>query len=331
MFNKLNRYIKDPYWSLGSDLIKSHPNWMSDKFYICTLWRMVMGYKLNLKNPQTFNEKLQWLKLYDHNPLYTTLVDKLRVKDWVAEKIGAQYVIPTLAVYNSVDEIDLDKLPEQFVLKCNHDSGSVFLCKDKSTFNLIDAKKKLEDALKRNFYYEAREWPYKNVKPCIFAEAYMEDIKTNDLPDYVDNSEGYSQVYIKNNQVIHIHELTPPTKKAKDLITYKFLCFGGEPKILYVTVKNDSIWENYYDMNFNILSINRKYPKNVSPIVKPRTFEKMKEIARILSFGFSHIRIDLYEINEKVFFSEYTFYDWGGFIDFENVECNKKLGDLIKI
>lgn len=155
MFKKIKRYLADPYWALGCDLIKKHPNWMSDEFYIRTLWRMVMGYKLDLKNPKTFNEKLQWLKLYDHNPLYTTLVDKLRVKDWVAEKIGAQYVIPTLAVWESAEDIDISKLPDQFVLKCNHDSGSVVICKDKATFNFVAAKEKLGKALQHNFYWDA--------------------------------------------------------------------------------------------------------------------------------------------------------------------------------
>ena len=159
MFKKLKRYVQDPYYALGYDMIKKCPHLMSDKFYLSVLWKMKMGYKLDWKHPKTFNEKLQWLKLYDRNPLYTTLVDKYRVKQWVADKIGEQYVIPTLAVYNSVDEIDLDKLPNQFVLKCNHDSGSVVICRDKPSFDLEAARRKLGVALRKNFYWEAREWP----------------------------------------------------------------------------------------------------------------------------------------------------------------------------
>ena len=148
--------MRDPYYALGNDMIKRCPKLMSDKFYISVLWKSVMGNELDWKNPKTFNEKLQWLKLYNRNPLYTTLVDKYRVKRWVAEKIGEQYVIPTFAVYNSANEINLDKLPDRFVLKCNHDSGSVLICKDKSTFDLYSAKQKLAAALKKNYYWEWR-------------------------------------------------------------------------------------------------------------------------------------------------------------------------------
>lgn len=293
MFKKIKRYLADPYWALGCDLIKKHPNWMSDEFYIRTLWRMVMGYKLDLKNPKTFNEKLQWLKLYDHNPLYTTLVDKMRVKDWVAEKIGAQYVIPTLAVWESAEDIDISKLPNQFVLKCNHDSGSVIICKDKANFNLVAAKEKLGKALQHNFYWDAREWAYKHVKPCIFAEAYMEN------------------------------------SHSDDLLTYKFLCFDGEPKLMYVTVKNDNIWENYYDMDFRLLDLARKYPNHTSPLIKPKCFDEMKYVAAKLSKVMSHVRIDLYEVNGQIYFSEYTFYDWGGLFDFKDNRVNNQLGEYI--
>ena len=295
MFKKVERYLSDPYWALGCDMIKTHPNLMSDEFYIRTQWRMVMGYKLDLKNPQTFNEKLQWLKLYDHNPLYTTLVDKLRVKDWVAEKIGVQYVIPTLAVWESSEDIDISQLPNQFVLKCNHDSGSVVICKDKANFDLVAAKEKLGKALQHNFYWDAREWAYKNVKPCIFAEAYMEN------------------------------------RNSYDLLTYKFLCFVGEPKLMYVTVKNDNIWENYYDMDFRLLNLTRKYPNHTSPLAKPKCFDVMKEVAAKLSKGMSHVRIDLYEVEGQIYFSEYTFYDWGGLFDFNEADWNCSLGKMITL
>lgn len=180
MLSKVKRYVKDPYYSVGYNLINKCPHLMSDKYYLSVLWKMIMGYELDWEHPKTFNEKLQWLKLHDRNPLYTTLVDKYRVKQWVADKIGEQYVIPTLAVYNSVDEIDLDKLPNQFVLKCNHDSGSVVICRDKTSFDLEAAKTKLGNALKNNFYWEAREWPYKNVKRCVFAEQFMKDATMDD-------------------------------------------------------------------------------------------------------------------------------------------------------
>ena len=293
MLGKLKRYFTDPYWALGCDLIKKYPNWMSDEFYIRTLWRMLMGYELDLKNPKTFNEKLQWLKLYDRNPLYTTLVDKYRVKQWVADKIGEEYVIPTLAVWDNAEDIDISFLPEQFVLKCNHDSGSVIICKDKANLDIVAAKEKLGKALRHNFYWDAREWAYKHVKPCVFAEKYIQD------------------------------------RNSEDLLTYKFLCFNGEPQLMYITVKNDDIWENYYDMDFCLLNLTRKYPNHIFPLPKPKCFDEMKEVAAKLSKGISHVRIDLYEVNGQIYFSEYTFYDWGGLFDFKDQKLNNQLGDLI--
>lgn len=295
MFRKVKRYAKDPYYALGYDLIKKHPKWMSDKYYIKVLWRILMGYNLDLKNPRTFNEKLQWLKLYDHNPLYSTLVDKYRVKQFITDRIGAEFVIPTLAVYKSVDEIDLNTLPDQFVLKCNHDSGSVVICRDKATFDLEKAKLKLNAGLQRNFYWDAREWAYKHVKPLLFAEEYMEDAAN------------------------------------KDLLTYKFMCFNGEPAIMYVTVKNDDIWENYYDLDFNPLNISRGFHQSYTSIKKPESFEMMKQVARKLSEGLPHIRLDLYEVNGQVYFSEYTFYDWAGLAKFEPSKWDEELGDKVAL
>jgi hypothetical protein len=295
MFGKLKRYFADPYWALGCDLIQKHPNWMSDKFYIRTLWRMIMGYKLDLKHPRTFNEKLQWLKLYDRNPLYTTLVDKYRVKQWVADKIGEEYVIPTLAVWERAEDVDISKLPNQFVLKCNHDSGSVVICKDKKTFDLNAAKDKLRNALKHNFYLEAREWPYKNVKPCIFAEKFMEDGTGEELRDY------------------------------------KFWCFNGVPKIVYCSVKNDNIWENYYDVNFTPLDINHGFPRAKQEIEKPDTFEDMKSIIGKFALQMPFVRVDFYEIRGRVYFGEFTCYDFAGLKQFQDIEQDNMLGDMIKL
>lgn len=296
MFNKLKRYVQDPYYALGYDMIKKCPHLMSDKFYLSVLWKMIMGYELDWEHPKTFNEKLQWLKLHDRNPLYTTLVDKYRVKQWVADKIGEQYVIPTLAVYNSIDEIDLDELPNQFVLKCNHDSGSVVICRDKTSFDFEAAKRKLGDALKRNFYWDAREWSYKNVKRCVFAEQYLEDEGNHD-----------------------------------DLLTYKFLCFDGKPNLCYVTVKNDNIWENYYDMDFMPLDIHRKWANCENSLNKPSCFDDMTRVAAELSQGLKHVRLDLYKFNEQVRFSEYTFYDWGGLMKFKPTKWDLELGNWIKL
>ena len=298
MLRKIRRYARNPYYALGYDMIKKCPHLMSDKFYLSVLWKMLMGYELDWKHPRTFNEKLQWLKLHDRNPLYPTLVDKYQVKKWVAERIGEQHVIPSMAVYQSVDEIDLDKLPDQFVLKCNHDSGSVVICRDKSSFDLDAAKRKLNDALRQNFYWEAREWAYKNVKPLVFAEQYLED---------------------------------GAQKDSRDLLTYKFLCFDGIPNLMYVTVKGTEIWENYYDLDFNPLDIKRDFPMNPNMIPEPSCFEQMKDIAATLSKGFKHVRIDLYEVEGEVYFSEFTFYDWGGLMKLKPIEWDMRLGEMINL
>lgn len=297
MFRKIRRYARNPYYALGYDMIKNCPRLMSDKFYLSVLWKMLMAYELDWKHPRTFNEKLQWLKLHDHNALYTTLVDKYRVKQWVADKIGSSSVIPTLAVYKSVEEIDLDQLPDRFVLKCNHDSGSVVICHDKATFDLEAAKHKLAAGLKHNFYWDAREWAYKQVKRLVFAEQYMEDV----------------------------------TMGSKDLLTYKFLCFDGTPYLMYVTVKGDEIWENYYDMDFNPMEIRRDFPTNPAVTRKPASFDRMKEVAAVLSEGLTHVRIDLYEVDGEVYFSEFTFYDWGGLMKFKPNEWDLRLGEMINL
>ena len=174
----------------------------SDKFYIKCEYKNAFGKKLNLKNPQTYNEKLQWLKLYDRRPEYTTMVDKVAAKEYVAEKIGKEYIIPSLGVYDKFEDIDFDSLPNQFVIKCAHDSGGLVICKDKSKLDLKEAEKKVKWSQRRKYFYEHREWPYKNVKPRILIEKYMvEDENVDDIC----------------------------------LTDYKFFCFNGEPKIMYMS------------------------------------------------------------------------------------------------
>ena len=299
MFNKVKRYIRDPYYALGNDMIKKCPHLMSDKFYLSVLWRIQMGYELDWKHPKTFNEKLQWLKLYDRKSVYTTMVDKYRAKQWIAERIGEQYIIPTLAVYKSVDEIDLDQLPDRFVLKCNHDSGSVVICRDKSNFDLEAAKQKLGIALRKNFYWEAREWPYKNVKRCVFAEKKLEIGEGEELSDY------------------------------------KFFTFDGEPRFCYLTSGRDSatgLKEDFFDMKGNLLILNQEGYKNaeVTPPL-PVNFDRMIEMSRNLAQGTSHLRVDYYEINGKLYTGELTFFDGGGFVPFYPNEWNQKTGDWIKL
>lgn len=300
MFRKLKRYFRDPYYEIGYDILSKYPNIMSDKWWISTVWQMTYGYKLDWRNPRTFNEKLQWLKVYDKNPLYTTLVDKLKVKEWVARIIGEEYIIPTLAIYNSVDEINLDLLPNQFVLKCNHDSGSAVVCKNKSTFDLVIAKKKLHESLKRNYYLVGREWPYKNVRPCIFAEQYIEECSTGELVDY------------------------------------KFMFFNNKCKCLFTCTERNSdigLKINFYTPEWELLPFTRKYPNNDKVIAKPKTLEKMFSVAQTLSDKLNNkfVRIDLYESNGKIYFGEFTFFPGNGDECFDPLEWDYILGSWIKL
>ncbi len=251
----------------------------------------------NFKNPQTFNEKLQWLKLHDHNPLYTTLVDKYAVKKWVADKIGEQYVIPTIAVWEKAEDIDFDKLPNQFVLKVNHDSGGLVICKDKSKLDRQAAVAKLSRALKNNGYWYGREWPYKNVKPCIIAEKYMED---------------------ENHQ----------------LNDYKFMVFNGKVKCSFTCTERfskDGLKVTFYDANWDIMPFERHYPRSKTPITKPLNYDEMVELAEKLSKDIPFVRVDFYSIKGKIYFGEMTFYPGSGLEEFTPQEWDKKLGDWLEL
>lgn len=254
-----------------------------------------MGYSLNLKNPKTFNEKLQWLKINNRNPEYTTMVDKYAVKKYIAEKIGPEYIIPTLGVWDSFNEIDFDALPDQFVLKCTHDSGGLIVCHDKSKLDMDAVRKKIETSLSNNFYYMGREWPYKNVPHRIIAEQYMAD----------------------------------------DLRDYKLFCFDGVPRMTLVCSERftkDGLKEDFYDEGWNHLDNQRPAHGNaVLPIARPKQYELMKELAAKLSEKMPFARIDFYEINEKVYFGEITFYLASGFEGFIPEEWDLKLGDWIKL
>ena len=297
MFRKLKRYIRDPYHEIGYDMLWKHPNWMSDKWYLKSLWKRTFGYELDLKHPKTYNEKLQWLKLYDRKPEYTLMVDKCRAKQWVADKIGEQYIIPTLAVYNSVDEIDLDKLPDRFVLKCNHDSGSVVICKDKSTFDLQDAKEKLAAAMNHDYYLRWREWPYKNVKRCVFAEEYL------------------------------------PELSEAGAVDYKFFCFDGKVKAMLVATErfSDEVKVDFYDSDFNHLDLYQSHPMSGRTITKPARFDEMKAIASTLSHGIPHVRVDMYEEDGRIYCGEMTFYNSAGFESFHPENWDEVFGSWIKL
>ena len=250
----------------------------------------------NLKTPHTFSEKLNWLKLHDRNPLYTKLIDKYTVKDYVSKKIGADKVIPLLGVWNSFDEIDFDHLPEKFVLKCTHDSGGFMVCKDRSTFSKVKARSFFNRELRKNYYWNKREWPYKDIQPRIIAEKFMEDGDGDALTDY------------------------------------KFFCFNGEPKMMYISkdVSADPRTD-FYDMDWNYLPFKFKDPHaDVRPSM-PDKFEEMKEIARTLSKGIPHVRVDMYLINNHIFFGEMTFFHNSGFFSVTPEEWDDIIGGWLEL
>lgn len=269
-----------------------------DEFYLKIIIRLECGYKLDLDNPQTYNAKLQWLKLFDHRPEYTMMVDKVKVKEYIKEKLGEEYVIPTLGVWKNTDEIDIESLPNQFVLKTNHDGGNngVVICRDKLRFDYKKAFRKLDKSLKRNPYYLGREWPYKNVERCIFAEQYMEDDRTGELRDY------------------------------------KFFCFDGQVKALFVATERQSggdVKFDYFDENFTPLNIVQHHAMSGKDVEKPICFELMKSTAAKLSKGIPQVRIDFYEVNGKPYFGEMTFFHHGGFVPFHPAEWDLKFGEWI--
>lgn len=273
-------------------------HWMSDERFLKKEYYLAMGKTLNLNTPKTFNEKLQWLKLYNREPQYTMMVDKYAVKQYVANKIGSQYIIPTLGVWNHFDEIDFDELPNQFVLKCTHDSGGIVICKDKLKLDKRAAKQKLEYYLKRKYYYVHREWPYKNVKPRIIAEKYMSN----------DNGE--------------------------DLNDYKLMCFNGQVKATFVCsdrFSEDGLKVTFYDTNWKRMPFERHYPASKTDIARPNTYDEMLILAEKLAFQIPFVRVDFYEVHGRVYFGELTFFPGSGYEEFTPEEWDKKLGDWINL
>ncbi len=292
---KINRFLSDKEIRFAYLTQMGFFNKMSDKDFLQKKYQMIFGKELNLENPCTFNEKLNWLKVYDQEDRYTKLADKILVKKFVEEKIGGEYVIPLYKEYQKPEDISLEELPDQFVLKCNHDSGGAFICRDKSKFDLASVQKRLKKNLKRNWYYSSREWAYKNIKPMILAEKYIED----------------------------------PT--SDDLIDYKFFCFNGEPKYVYTTVKNSNIYENYYDLDFNKVNINHGYPRRDPEFQKPQNFDKMVELVKVLCKDIPFVRLDMHNVDGKIYFGEFTFYDWAGLKPFPDPQDDEKLGKLLDL
>lgn len=279
---KVISYIKNPIKIIQYIFNKGYLNFIPDSIFLKMKYKLEMGKKLNLDNPQTFNEKLQWLKLNDRKDIYTTMVDKYAVKEYVGNIIGNEYIIPTLGVYDKFDDINFDELPKQFVMKCTHDSGTVVICKDKKNFDIKKARKKINKYLKRKYYYIHREWPYKNVKPRIIIEEFMEDDTYKELRDY--------KVYAFNGKC-----------------DYVMLCFDR--------FKADGTKFIYFDKNWNIKKEfskdGLKYGNNIK-VERPKNLKTMFELASKLSKGIKFVRVDFYEVNGKLYFGELTFFPSAG-------------------
>ena len=275
-----------------------HKAKMDPEQFLKRMYAIHMGRELNLEHPLTYTEKLQWLKLYDHRPEYTTMVDKYAVKEYIADKIGQEYVVPLLGVWDKTEDIDFDSLPDQFVLKTTHDSGGIVVCKDKSRLDIPAARKKLSYFLKRNYYDHNREWPYKNVPHRIIAEKYMEDSRQGELRDY------------------------------------KFFTFGGVPKVLYIAQgrgRGGETVADFFDMEFNHLPFTIDH--DIAPVLpeKPINFERMQELAAKLSAGTPQLRVDFYEVDGKVYFGEMTFFHCSGLEAFHPEQWDRIFGDWVTL
>lgn len=295
---KIIAALHNPYYAVEL-ILNQLATFVSDENYV--KWKYYLNFhkKLHLDNPQTYNEKLQWLKLHDQHEEYTQMVDKYEAKKYVASIIGEEYIIPTYGIYNSFEEIDFASLPQQFVLKCTHNSGGVFVCKDKLTFDIEGARKQVNKWLKKNPYWKNREYPYKNVKSRIIIEQYMEDESGYELKDY------------------------------------KFFCFDGKAKYIFVASdrgKDDEETKfDFYDIEWNLLPFTNGHPNSNKVMKKPENYDKMIEISERLSQGIPHVRVDLYNINGRIYFGELTFFHWSGLVPFVPEKWDYIFGSWLKL
>ena len=292
----MNLLVSNPRQFMLTILMSGKFRTIPDSIFLEMVYYLHFGEKLNLEKPRTYNEKMQWLKIHDRRPEYTKWVDKYLAKEYVAGVIGEEYIIPTLGKWDSFDEINFDELPDRFVLKCNHDSGSVVICKDKSTLDKKKAAKKLNRGLKRNLFWATREWPYKDIRPCIIAEKYIED-----------NSGG--------------------------LIDYKVYTFEGKSQYLMIVSDRfkgkDNIRKDFYDTSLNHLDIVMNCAKNDGKLPLSVDYKKLFELSEILAAGTHHLRVDFFVVNGKIYFGELTFFDASGFDYFEPKEWDAIFGEHI--
>lgn len=298
---KIKKFLLNPFIVFSFLASKGKLLFISEKLMVKLIYRGQMGKKLNLKNPKTFNEKMQWLKVYDHNPLYTKLVDKHEVREFVRTIIGEKYLIPELKLWDSPKEINLEELPNKFVIKCTHDSGSVLVIRNKDKIEQDSLIKHFLKRTKRSHYWAGREWPYKNVKPRIIVEQYLETDGEGGLKDY------------------------------------KFYCFNGVPMFLYVSSgldNHETAKISFFDLDGNRMPFGRSdYNPIDYKIEMPSKFEEMKKIASVCAseIGADFVRVDLFEVNNRVFFSEFTFTPCGGYMPFSPEDYDEIIGELLKL
>lgn len=294
---KIKKTVSSKFIQINNEKYKRELTLDEKIFYLKTIFKNTLGYELNLNEPKTFNEKLQWLKLYDHNPLMTICADKYKIREYIEEKIGGDYLIPLIGVWDNPDEIDFDSLPNQFVLKVNWGSGQNIIVKDKTKLNIEEVKEKIKTWLKpeSNHYYMGLEWGYKNIPAKIIIEKYIQ-------------------------------------QGGEPLQDYKFFVFNGVPKILSITIDSydySKMCINYYDMDFNLLPYTNSYPQAKYELKKPKHYEKMLEIINKLGNGFNFVRIDFYDTQERLYVGEFTFYPGCGLDKFDPIEWDYKLGEML--
>lgn len=269
---------------------------LPDEEFLKRSYKARFGKELDLENPKSYNEKLQWLKLYDRKPEYTRMVDKYEAKQYVAELVGEDCIIPTLGVWDRFEDIDFDSLPNKFVLKTTHDSGGVVICKDKASFDMQKAKERLDASLKNDFYLRHREWPYKDVKPRILAEQYIEDMN--------------------------------------ELVEYKFFCFDGKAKMILVckgTAHSGERTNDYCDLALNRFPFTSLNPNSTGELPVPKELPELIAFAEKLSQGIPQLRVDTYLADGKIYFGELTFFHNGGFCKMDPAEWDEKIGAWITL
>jgi len=297
MANIIKRILNKDAWTMYFAMRGKYDK-LPDDEYLKKIYKAIFHKELDLDDPKTFSEKLQWLKLYDRRPVYNRMVDKAEAKVFAAERIGEEYIIPTLGVWNSPDEVDFSVLTEPYVIKSTKDSGSAVICPDVTKIDPAEVISKLKSKSERDYYLIWREWPYKDVPSRIIAEKYM-----------VDSSDG-------------------------ELRDYKFFTFGGEPKYLYIASGRGRTGEtvaDFFDMDFNHVDLKIDHENAATPPHPPKNFELMKTLAAKLAAGTPELRVDFYEVDGRVYFGEMTFFHCAGLYPFKTPEWDRKLGDLITL